>query len=144
MKYLSILFIPLFLMACGGDGDNNYLTVAEYVEANSLQTEVTSSGLNYIIHDRGENQTPTLSSNITIDYKGFFLGGDGGTFDQGNGVSFPLQNLILGWQEGLQLIGKGGSITLLIPSQFAYGSRGSGSIPSNTDIGFDITLHDFD
>lgn len=140
MKYFSILMLSLFLISCGDD-PNDFLTIDEYVEANSLQTEVTSSGLHYIIHDRGENETPSLSSNINIDYRGYFLGG--GNFDQGNDVSFPLQNLILGWQEGIQLIGRGGSITLLVPSRFAYGSRGSGSIPGNTDIGFDITLHDF-
>lgn len=141
MKYFSILFIALLFTACGGD-DNDHLTIEEYVSVNNLQTEVTASGLNYIIHDRGENDTPTLSSNINIDYTGYFLGGS--NFDQGTDVTFALGNLISGWQEGIRLIGKGGSITLLIPSQLAYGNQGSGPIPGNTDLGFDITLHDFE
>lgn len=140
MKYLAILFSVLFLSACGDN--NGYLSIEEYIEQNNLITESSSSGLHYIIHDRGESETPTLKSNITIDYKGFFLGG--GTFDQGEDVTFPLENLILGWQEGIRLIGRGGSITLLIPSRFAYGPNGSGSIPGDTDLGFDITLHNFD
>jgi len=141
MKYFSILFLALFLSACGGD-DNDHLTIEEYVTANNLDTKVTGSGLNYIIHDAGGDEKPTLNSIVTVDYRGFFLGGN--DFDAGTDVTFPLQNLILGWQEGIRLIGKGGSITLLIPSRFAYGSQGQGSIPGDTDLGFDITLHDFD
>jgi len=141
MKYFPILFIALFLSACGGD-DNDHLTIEEYVEQENLVTEETFSGLNYIIHEPGGDEKPTLDSNITIDYTGYFLGG--ANFDQGTDVTFLLQNLILGWQEGIRLVGKGGRITLLIPSRFAYGAQGSGSIPGDTDIGFDITLHDFD
>ncbi len=139
MKYLSLLIIALFITACGGD--ENYLTIEEYIQENNLETQVTASGLHYIINEPGGSERPTLSSDINIDYDGYFLGG--GSFDGNNNVTFPLQNLIEGWKEGLQLIGRGGDITLLIPSQLAYGSQGSASIPGNTDIGFDIILHDF-
>lgn len=141
MKYFSILFIALLFTACGGD-DNGHLSIEEYVEQESLVTEVSSSGLNYIIHEPGEDEKPSLSSDITIDYTGYFLGGS--NFDQGTNVTFPLENLILGWQEGIRLIGKGGRITLLIPSRFAYGPQGNSTIPPDTDLGFDITLHDFE
>jgi len=141
MRYFSILIIALFLTACG-DNDNDYLTIEEYLAANpDIETEMTGSGLHYIIHDRGDNATPNLGSTINIDYTGYFLDDD--TFDSGNDVTFPLGNLIEGWQEGIRLIGKGGSITLIIPFELAYGRQGSGSIPGSTDIGFDITLHDF-
>lgn len=141
MKYLPILFLALFLSACGGN-DDGFLDIEDYVKENNLDTQVTNSGLNYIIHEPGEDEKPSLSSDITIDYTGYFLGGS--TFDQGTDITFTLQDLILGWQEGIRLIGKGGRITLLIPSQFAYGQFGSGPIPGNTDLGFDITLHDFE
>lgn len=138
MKYLLILCTALLFSACGGD---DHLTIEEYIEESNLETEVTASGLHYIIQDRGGDETPSLSSSIDIAYSGFYLGGD--VFDSSDDATFPLDNLILGWQEGIQLIGKGGSITLLIPSNLAYGSRGAGDIPGNTDLGFDITLHDF-
>lgn len=140
MKYLSLLLLALLLTACGGD-DNPHLTIEEYLLQENLETEMTASGLHYIIHDRGTTETPSLSSDITIDYTGYFLAGS--NFDQGTDVTFPLGNLIQGWQEGIRLIGKGGSITLLIPSNLAYGNRGAGSIPPNTDLGFDINLDDF-
>jgi len=139
MKYFSLLVV-IFLCACGDD--NPHLTIAEYIAANNIETEVTDSGLHYIILEPGGSEKPVLSSDINIDYTGYFLDGD--NFDQGNDVTFPLGNLIQGWQEGIRLIGKGGSITLFIPSRLAYGSQGAGSIPGNTDIGFDITLYDFE
>ena len=140
MKYFSILFVAFIFMSCGGDSD--FLTIEEYITANNIETEVTASGLHYILEtDNPDAEKPALSSEITIDYTGYFL--DGGIFDRGTDVTFPLDGLILGWQEGIQLMGRGDRMTLLIPSNLAYGSRGSGSIPGNTDIGFDITLHDF-
>ncbi len=140
MKYIGLLFMALLFSACGGD--NDFLSIDEYLEQTGIETEVTASGLHYIINESGDAEKPELSSNINITYDGYFLGGE--SFDGGNDVTFPLQNLILGWQEGIRLIGRGGDITLFIPSQFAYGQRGQGPIPPNTDIGFDITLHDFE
>ena len=140
MKYFSILFVAFLFTSCGDDSD--FPTIEEYIATNNLDTEVTASGLHYILEtDNPDAEKPTLTADITIDYDGYFLNGD--TFDRNSDITFPLNGLILGWQEGIQLMGRGDRITLLIPSSLAYGSSGSGSIPGNTDIGFDITLHDF-
>lgn len=137
IRLFSLLCLVSFFTSCGGD-DPTYLTLEDYIAENNLVTQTTSSGLNYIIKEQGAAPNPTLASNVTINYDGYFLGGE--SFDSNDNITFPLSNLIIGWQEGLQLIGTGGSITLIIPSNLAYGSRGSGSIPANTDIGFDIDL----
>ena len=136
---MCLFIIGLFYSSCGGD-ESSYLTIDEYVTENNLVTQTTASGLNYIIKEQGTAPNPTLASAVTINYNGYFLGGGNESFDANDNIEFPLRNLIAGWQEGLQLIGSGGSITLLIPSTLAYGSRGSGSIPGNTDLGFDIDL----
>lgn len=115
--------------------------IENYVAANNLQGSFTSSGLYYVIVSPGGTSHPTVSSNVTVDYKGTFL--NGSVFDQANGVTFPLGNVIEGWQEGIPLIGSGGKIILIIPSALAYGSTGSGSIPSNTVLRFDVTLDSF-
>lgn len=116
--------------------------IENYVQANNLQGSFTSSGLYYVIDTPGGSVHPTVDSTVTVDYKGSFLNGD--VFDQGTGVSFTLNQVILGWQEGLQLIGAGGKIILIIPSNLAYGSAGSGSIPPNTVLRFDVTLDSID
>lgn len=144
MKFTYLLIfsiaLTLGLSSCGDDAPPG-LSIEEYVAQNNLTTQVTASGMHVIIHEAGTDPKPTRSSNITINYDGYLLNGNG--FDSGNGVTFPLSNLILGWQEGIPLIGTGGSITLIIPPSLAYGSRGSGSIPPNTPIGFDIDLISF-
>jgi len=144
MKYAYLFIISMamtFCLSSCGDDSGPSLTIEEYIAQNNLTTQVTASGLHVIIHDEGTSPKPTVSSNITINYDGYLLNGN--RFDSGNDVTFPLSNLILGWQEGIPLIGTGGSITLIIPSNLAYGSRGSGSIPPNTPIGFDIDLISF-
>jgi len=141
LKWIAVfLLCTSLLISCGGDDDTS-ITIEEYITQNNLTTQTTNSGLHYIIKNQGTAPNPTLSSNVTINYEGYLLNGD--EFDSGNGVTFPLSGLIQGWQEGLQLIGTGGSMTLLIPSNLAYGSRGAGSIPPNTPIGFEIDLISF-
>jgi len=143
MKNLLLLLTLgglLGFMGCSGDEET--VSIEEYILANNLNTQQTASGLHYIIENPGSGAGPDLSSTININYKGYLLNGD--VFDSGDDVTFPLSNLILGWQEGLQLIGSGGRIILLIPSDLAYGSRGAGSsVPPNTPIGFDVDLISF-
>ena len=140
-RIVLFLFCLPLLISCGDD-DTGRLSIEEYVAQNNLTTQVTNSGLHYIIKSQGTAPNPSLSSNVTINYSGYLL--DGSEFDSGNAVTFPLGGLIQGWQEGLQLIGSGGSITLLIPAGLAYGSRGSGPIAPNTPIGFEIDLISFE
>lgn len=142
IKYFSFLLLALSMLSisCGGDDEEPaaQLTIEQYIEENNLTTQETASGLHYIIKEQGVAPNPVLSSDITINYNGYFLNGN--SFDSGNNVTFALSRLILGWQEGIQLIGTGGSITLLIPSELAYGSSGRGGIPGNTPLGFEIDL----
>jgi len=116
-------------------------TIEDYVKTNNLQGNFTASGLYYVITQAGSDSRPTNSSTVTVDYKGTFL--DGSVFDQGTNVTFPLYQVIQGWQEGIPLIGAGGKIILIVPSGLAYGSSGRGSIPPNSVLRFDVTLHSF-
>ena len=78
---------------------------------------------------------------INLDHEPIDVDGD--EFDSGEYFTASLNNLIVGWQEGLQYIGEGGKITMVIPSGIAYGSSGSGPIGPNEVIAFDVTLHYF-
>jgi FKBP-type peptidyl-prolyl cis-trans isomerase len=115
--------------------------IAAYVKANNLQGQYTASGIFYVIDTAGTIPHPTISSTVTVDYKGTLL--DGTVFDQHNDISFPLSQVIKGWQEGIPLIGPGGKILLIIPSGLGYGSKQKGSIPANSVLVFDVTLHSF-
>ena len=115
--------------------------IKDYLEDNNLQAESTSSGLHYIITVPGNNEHPTLSDNVEIAYTGKLLNGD--IFDSSLSSTFLLGDLIDGMAEGIQLFGKGGEGTLIIPSELGYGGTSQPGIPSNSVLVFDVKLIDF-
>lgn len=122
---LSAIVIFVSLNSCNKKDDtvpydNDRATIEQYATDNQLNGQFTSSGLYYVIEEPGTANHPTLSSNITIAYNGYRM--DGTVFDKSDFVTFPLSNLILGWQEGIPYIGEGGKIKLVVPSYLAYNS----------------------
>ncbi len=118
--------------------------IETYLDDKNLTAQVTATGLHYIIEDAGTGGSPSISDKVTVRYKGYLL--DGTVFDETVGTataSFNLSGLIQGWQEGIPLLQKGGKGKFLIPSKLAYGRSGSGNIPANTPIAFDIELVNF-
>jgi FKBP-type peptidyl-prolyl cis-trans isomerase FkpA len=122
--YPAFVLITFFLFGgCNKDtgpsqAEKDRTEIEQYAKNNNLNGSFTESGLYYVITNAGSDEHPNASSNITIAYKGFYLSGT--VFDQRDYVTFNLSDLIKGWQEGVPLIGKGGEITLLIPSHLAY------------------------
>ena len=84
--------------------------------------QVADSGLQYRIVEPGSARRPAATDTVTVNYRGTLVNGN--EFDSGQGVSFPLNGVIRGWTEGLQLVGEGGKIQLFIPPSLAYGDRG--------------------
>jgi FKBP-type peptidyl-prolyl cis-trans isomerase FkpA len=115
------------------------------IEKGVTNAQSTSSGLYYIIQNPGEDQHPTINSTLIVNYQGYLT--DGTLFDSsashGGPSTFALNSVVAGWQEGLQLIGKGGKIVLLCPSALGYGSTATGKIPANSVILFTIELISF-
>lgn len=104
--------------------------------------QTTASGLKFIIHDEGSGTRPKATSHVVAHYRGTL--DNGKEFDSsfsGDPIPFPLNGVIKGWTEGLQLIKEGGEIELLIPSQLAYGPSGfPPAIPPNAQLHFQIKL----
>lgn len=120
---------------------NNQTFLTENAKKPGVQT--TASGLQYKVTKQGTGKQPTASSVVTVHYTGKLL--DGKVFDssveRGEPIEFPLNQVIPGWTEGLQLMKEGGKATLYIPSQLAYGEQGvSGTIPANSTLVFDVEL----
>ena len=102
----------------------------------------TPSGLQYEIIKQGSGPQPTASSTVEVHYEGTLI--DGSQFDssyeRGESISFPLNRVIRGWTEGLQLMKTGSVYKFYIPSELAYGSQTKGSIPPNSVLIFKIEL----
>lgn len=115
--------------------------IAAYALANGITGTTHSSGVYYQVTAAGSGPTPTLSSQVSVTYTGKLL--DGTVFDsKTTAVTFALSGTIPGFQIGLQQIQKGGTIKMIIPSSLAYGCSGSGSIPGNSIIFFEVHLVD--
>lgn len=112
--------------------------------AKKAGVKVTSSGLQYEIIEAGIGETPTAASRVRVHYDGRLV--DGSTFDssrqRGQPAEFGLNQVIAGWTEGLQLVSKGGRIRLFIPPELGYGPGGTGGIPPNAVLIFDVELLD--
>jgi len=137
-----------FLISCGGDESTedvalaNQMEIEQYLVDNGLTSEVTASGLHFIITREGNGSSADINNEVTVDYHGYFPNGEvfDSSVDRGTPSTFPLSGVILGWQEGIPKISVGGAGTLLIPSHLAYGSAGRGSIPGNAVLIFDVEL----
>ena len=152
---LSLLGIcaALFLLSCSKTDDNTVrcapviatapssevTALQAYLSANAISAVGDSRGFFYVIHRNGDtSRRPTVCSKIRISYTGRLTNGQ--QFDAQGSIDFILGNLILGWQEGLPLIGEGGSITLYIPPSLGYGSQAREKIPANSILVFSIDL----
>ncbi len=107
------------------------------------QFSKTDSGLEYRILRKSDGKKPTASDTVTVNYRGWL--GHGTVFDssyeRGEPTTFPLKNVVVGWTEGMQLVGEGGMIELQVPSKLGYGEQGSpGSIPPHSNLHFIIEL----
>ena len=120
--------------------DKDDVLIKAFLVTNNITAIKDPSGVYYQVITPGSGSlTYTANTQITVKYAGRLLNGN--TFDQSTtAVTFTLGQLIAGWQIGIPYIQKGGKIRLFIPSYYGYGARGSGSIPANSVLDFDIEL----
>lgn len=116
----------------------------EYLDKNKKKQGVlvTKSGLQYRVIKEGAGVTPKATDLVKVHYRGTLI--DGTEFDssykRNQPAEFPLNQVIPGWTEGLQLMKAGSKYELVIPSALGYGERGNQSIPGNSVLIFEVEL----
>jgi len=103
----------------------------------------TSSGLQYEVIKEGTGKKPAASDVVKVHYEGKLI--DGISFDSSLGgapIEFPLDQVISGWTEGLQLMSVGSKYKFYIPPELGYGAGGAGPIPPNSVLIFEVELLD--
>jgi peptidylprolyl isomerase len=106
--------------------------------------KTTASGLKYIITKSTTGNYPQKGDEVEMNYTGMFL--DGKKFDENLNIESPftfklgLGQVIAGWDEGIMLLHEGEEAKLIIPSDLGYGEQGTGPIPPNTTLVFDVKL----
>lgn len=117
----------------------------KFLVENGKRPEVvtTESGLQYEILTPAEGLKPTAANKVTVHYVGKLLSGEmfDSSVDRGQPATFPLNAVISGWTEGLQLMSVGAKYRFYLPQNLAYGSRGAGAaIPPFATLVFDVEL----
>ena len=115
--------------------------LAENLKKDNVKS--TESGLQYIVEKEGTGASPSATDEVTVHYTGRLL--DGTVFDssvsRGEPATFPLNRVIPGWTEGLQLMKEGGKNVFFIPSDLAYGAQGvPNAIPPHSTLIFEVEL----
>lgn len=131
-----------FKASAQGNLDEGKKFLEENAKKDGVQT--TDSGLQYKVITEGTGSSPSETSVVEVDYKGTLI--DGTEFDSsyknGKPVQFPVNGVIKGWTEALQLMKEGGKWELYIPSELAYGPGGAGGlIGPNSTLIFEVELH---
>ena len=92
----------------------------------------TASGLQYQVLREGNGQSPRATDTVECHYEGTLIDGTkfDSSYDRGQTATFPLNQVIAGWTEGLQLMKEGGKYRFFIPYELGYGERGAGAVPA--------------
>ncbi|MBR9729379.1 FKBP-type peptidyl-prolyl cis-trans isomerase [Shewanella intestini] len=116
----------------------------KFLEDNKAKAGVTTtdSGLQYEVLKAGEGEKPAAEDTVEVQYRGTLI--DGTEFDssykRGEPAKFPLNRVIPGWTEGVQLMSVGAKYKFVIPANLAYGERDTGTIPANSTLVFEVEL----
>lgn len=116
----------------------------EFLKKNKEKADVktTASGLQYKVLKEGSGKSPSADSKVEVHYRGTFI--DGQEFDssykRNESITFPLNGVIKGWTEGLQLMKEGAKYEFYIPSELAYGPSGNQGIPPHSVLIFQVEL----
>jgi FKBP-type peptidyl-prolyl cis-trans isomerase FklB len=115
-----------------------------FLEENKKKEGVKTlpSGLQYKTLTEGSGKTPKATDQVTVNYRGTLI--DGTEFDssykRGTPATFQADKVVRGWTEALQLMKEGSKWQLFIPSELGYGERGTGPIPPNSTLIFEVEL----
>ena len=144
----------VFLLTCGqqgseaGQAGTSAAQAGEVFLANNRSLEVvkeTPSGLQYLVLREGDGARPAPSNTVRVHYQGNLIDGKkfDSSYDRGQPAEFPLNRVIRGWAEGLQLMRIGSKYRLFVPSELGYGRQGAGrQIGPDEVLIFDVELLD--
>lgn len=118
----------------------------DFLKENAKKDGVVTlpSGLQYKVLREGNGKKPSAMDVVECDYEGTLINGKvfDSSYRRGEHATFPLNQVIAGWTEGLQLMKEGAKYRFFIPYNLAYGERGAGqSIPPYAALIFDVELH---
>ena len=140
--YSTIIYDVELLDVISDPEEHEQALLDQYIADNEISVDPTHSGLYYIEREPGTGDVPEATAEVSIFYTGKFL--DGREFDKSGDTPFPFSvnsaNIIAGMKEGVKKMKEGGTATLIIPWNIAYGATGTSIIPPYATLIFDVEL----
>ena len=139
---IAALFLCVFAASAATPAEKGEQFLKENEKKEGVKT--TASGLQYKVIKEGSGKNPSATDTVTVHYRGTLI--DGKEFDssykRGEPAKFPLDRVIKGWTEGVQLMKEGAKYQFFIPAKLGYGARGTpdGTIGENETLIFEIEL----
>ena len=140
-KVLSIL-VGVLIFSLQAPASAEELAGLDYWNKIKSEAITTESGLQYKILINGKGRKANPKRKVKVHYRGLFLNGAvfDSSFDNDEPVELGLKSTIKGWREGIPLMTTGSVFVFMIPPELAYGSKGSGIIPPNATLLFEVEL----
>ena len=124
--------------------DKNKAAGTAFLAANKSKKGVktTASGLQYLVETEGKGAKPKATDTVKVNYLGTKIDGEkfDSSYDRGEPATFPLNGVIKGWSEGLQLMPVGSKYKFFVPADLAYGENAPGQIGPNATLVFEVEL----
>ncbi len=144
LLFLGLAFMVL-LASCGPAEQKPSNPFEQYLyDAGFKKWDKTESGIYYVVEKEGNGSHPTINDKVTVHYEGTLLDGTkfDSSYDRKKPATFPLKNVVKGWQEGIPLFSEGGKGILVIPTNLGYGQnpRPGGVIKPGDDLVFKVEL----
>jgi len=153
MKSIIILIFSTLLLSSSlysqnkktrAKNENRMLEGLRFLNKNGKKKGVITlfSGLQYEVLEEGDGKKPKLNSQVTTHYHGTFINGDvfDSSVERGSPATFPVNGVIKGWTEALQLMSVGSKWRLYVPYHLAYGEKGTGTIKPYSMLIFEVEL----
>ncbi len=158
LKYVIIILFATLISSClnmnideepaptAEDEQRELVAYLDKIQQNGNDIDTTDLGIYYVTMEEGEGEFPVSGDSLIVGYAGYFI--DGTLFDSSDKynvegtIDFVLENppMIKGWDDGMKVINKNAKVQLIIPSEFAYGSEGSGTIPPYSTLVFVVKM----
>lgn len=142
---LALVFLnvtPTSAPSTAPTGNTSGVAATPAAAASDAEYTTTASGLQYRVITQGNGARPTAADTVTVHYRGTLADGTqfDSSYDRGQPATFPLNGVIAGWTEGLQLMPVGSTFEFIIPAELAYGAAGRPGIPPNAVLTFVVEL----
>lgn len=148
MKWIGFILFALTVSSCSTYSEQDLKAfdneIQAYLDSTNTEMESTEDGLYYSIIEEGEGEEYiSYKDQVTFAYKGSFLNGNSfQVISKNDPLSFKVKQLIIGWQDALMMLKKGGKIDIIIPPQLAYANKSTDVIPANTILRYELEVID--